>query len=278
MRIRTVLIAAMALVLVAGVGAFALYHYLTANLRLPVARPACRITAQGTVDLDPDQLGNAATIAAVGLRRRLPEQAVVVALTTAMQESKLRNLPGGDRDSIGLFQQRPSQGWGSAEQIADARYAAGRFYDELLRIPRWQTLPAADAAQAVQRSAYPEAYQRWVVSSQVLTRAFHGVAGQAVSCTLTDPPAQRGATATATLATSLLADWGVYGTVAADTLKVTAADAQTGWRYADWLVARAGEHGVRTVRYGGLVWDSHRGGWKKDPHGTPGAVVAEVWP
>ncbi len=278
MRIRTVLIAAMALVLIGAGGAFALYHYLTANLRLPVAHPACHITAQGTVDLDPDQVGNAATIAAVGLRRRLPDQAVVVALATAMQESKLRNLPGGDRDSIGLFQQRPSQGWGSAEQIADARYAAGRFYDELLRIPHWQTLRVADAAQAVQRSAYPGAYDRWVPASLVLTRAFHGVAGQAVSCTLTDPPAQRGATATATVATSLLADWGVYAKVATNSLKVPAADAQTGWRYADWLVARAGEHGIRTVRYAGMAWDSQRGSWQKDRRGTPGAVVAEVWP
>src|SRR5262245_60768023 len=96
-------------------------------------------TGTGVVTLDPAQMANAATIAAVGIRRGMPDRAVVVALATSLQESKLRNLAGGDRDSVGLFQQRPSQGWGSREEIADPRYAAGKFYAALMRVRGWET-------------------------------------------------------------------------------------------------------------------------------------------
>jgi murein DD-endopeptidase MepM/ murein hydrolase activator NlpD len=77
-----------------------------------------------------------------------------------MQESGLRNLTGGDRDSIGLFQQRPSQGWGTPQQLADPAYQAGKFFDKLITIDGWQQMPLTDAAQAVQRSAYPDAYAK----------------------------------------------------------------------------------------------------------------------
>jgi hypothetical protein len=82
----------------------------------------------------------------------------VIALATAIQESGLRNLPYGDRDSLGVFQQRSSQGWGTPAQILDPTYAASRFYRALLAVPGWQSLPLTVAANAVQRSAYPRAY------------------------------------------------------------------------------------------------------------------------
>ena len=88
-------------------------------------------------------------------------QGWIIAVATAMQESSLVNLTGGDRDSVGLFQQRPSQGWGTPEQLHDPTYAAGKFYDKLLTVAGWQTMPLTEAAQAVQRSAYPEAYAKW---------------------------------------------------------------------------------------------------------------------
>jgi murein DD-endopeptidase MepM/ murein hydrolase activator NlpD len=81
-------------------------------------------------------------------------------VATAIQESDLRNLPGGPDDSVGLFQQRPSQGWGTAAQLLDPAYAASRFYDKLLTVDGWEQLPLTEAAQAVQRSAYPDAYAR----------------------------------------------------------------------------------------------------------------------
>jgi hypothetical protein len=109
---------------------------------------------------DADQVANAATIVAVGAQRNVPPPGWVIAVATSMQESGLRNLSGGDRDSVGLFQQRPSQGWGTSHELQDPAYAAGKFYDRLLTIPDWQTIDLTDAAQAVQRSAFPDAYAK----------------------------------------------------------------------------------------------------------------------
>ncbi|WP_177231800.1 hypothetical protein [Amycolatopsis saalfeldensis] len=92
----------------------------------------------------------------------VPEQGWVVAITTAITESQLKNLPYGDRDSIGLFQQRPSQGWGSVAQIMDPTYSSEQFYRHLLAVPDWQNLTVAVAAQTVQRSGFPDpATQMW---------------------------------------------------------------------------------------------------------------------
>jgi hypothetical protein len=98
---------------------------------VPMATAECTLPVTG-VRLTGEQVGNARTIAQVGYERGLPERAVVIALATAMQESRLRNLDYGDRDSLGLFQQRPSQGWGTPAQVQDPVYAAGKFYDGLV--------------------------------------------------------------------------------------------------------------------------------------------------
>ena len=133
----------------------------------------CTVTRAGkqVASLEVDQAANAATIAGVGLRQRMSQRAVTIALATAMQESGLKNLDHGDRDSLGLFQQRPSQGWGTPEQVQDPAYAAGQFYDRLVRVPGWDTMRLTDAAQIVQRSGFPEAYQRWDGFAQSLTVA-----------------------------------------------------------------------------------------------------------
>ena len=122
--------------------------------------------------LDQTQMGHATTIVEVAVRRNLPRQAAVVALVTALQETRLRNLANravpeslayphdglsANLDSVGLFQQRMSQGWGSAAQLMDPATAAGLFYNRLLKVTGWQAMSVADAAQAVQRSAYPTA-------------------------------------------------------------------------------------------------------------------------
>ena len=121
-----------------------------------------RCTVAGlSMTLTAEQMANAATIASVGRDRGLPERAVVIALATAQQESRLRNLDYGDRDSLGLFQQRPSSGWGTPEQVQDPVYAANKFYDHLVEVPGWETGRLTEVAQAVQRSGFPEAYQQW---------------------------------------------------------------------------------------------------------------------
>lgn len=117
-------------------------------------------TAPRALALTLDQAEDATTIAAVAKRLRLPDHAVTVALATALQESKLHNVPFGDRDSVGLFQQRPSQGWGTVADLMDPEHSAGLFLDRLAKVPGWESLSVTAAAQAVQRSAYPGAYQR----------------------------------------------------------------------------------------------------------------------
>ncbi len=111
--------------------------------------------------LDPGQLANAWTIYDVGVRLGLPERAEIIAIATALQESALQNLPYGTSDSIGLFQQRPSQGWGTVGQIMDPAYAARAFYGQLMKVAGWQSKPVTVAAQEVQHSALPGAYAHW---------------------------------------------------------------------------------------------------------------------
>ncbi|WP_255952338.1 heavy metal transporter [Streptomyces odontomachi] len=130
----------------------------------------------------PEQAADAATIAVVGTSRGMPERAVTIALATAIQESGLRNLDHGDRDSLGLFQQRPSQGWGTAEQIMDPAYAAGRFYEHLAKVPGYSRLPLTVAAQRVQHSAYPQAYAKHEPDATLLAAALTGRAAATLTC------------------------------------------------------------------------------------------------
>lgn len=124
----------------------------------------------------PEQLSNAAAIVAVGKQRNVPEQGWVVALVVAIQESRLHNLDHGDRDSLGLFQQRPSQGWGSPQQIRNPTYSATQFYQHLLAIPNWQQMSLNNAAQAVQHSGVPDAYGRHEHAARQVLGAVHGTA------------------------------------------------------------------------------------------------------
>jgi hypothetical protein len=101
-------------------------------------------------------------------QRKLPARAKLVILVTGFQESGIRNLTYGDRDSVGWLQQRPSQGWGTVAQIMDPAYGAGKFYDALVKVPGWQGMPVTVAAQAVQVSGYPDAYAKWEASARAL--------------------------------------------------------------------------------------------------------------
>jgi hypothetical protein len=139
-----------------------------------------------TVRLTPTQGRHAGLIAAIAVERGLPARAVSIALATAFQESKLRNLAGGDRDSVGLFQQRPSQGWGSVEQIRDPRYATNAFYDALVEIEGYQSMRITEAAQAVQRSGFPEAYEEHADGARALASALTGYSPGAFWCVVDD--------------------------------------------------------------------------------------------
>lgn len=123
--------------------------------------------AQGTPDvgaarnLTAEQKANARIIIEEGRKLGASDRDIQIALMTAMQESSLKNLSGGDRDSAGLFQQRPSQGWGTFAQVTDPRYAAQKFYKTLFGVKNRDSMSLTQAAQTVQRSAYPDAYAKW---------------------------------------------------------------------------------------------------------------------
>ena len=262
---RTPIVVLALLAVVGAVGVVAAVRGMSGDIKLPKIGPECTVKADGEVTLDTVQMANAATITAVGVRRGMPERAVVIALATALQESKLENLDDGDRDSVGLFQQRPSQGWGTVENIKDPRYASDKFYTALKRVKGWDKMRITDAAQRVQRSAYPNAYQKWADESAVLARALTGRATGAVACTVTGAPALRGAAAAAALLNGLRLDWGKGMAKTAEQaagLTVAVSDASTGWRYAHWLVSHASDTGLERVRFADLEWHAPDGTWQ----------------
>ena len=135
--------------------------------------PAC-VASRTPHTWDGTQRENATTIVQVGVALAVPERGLVVALAAAMQESRLHNLghlgAKNDRDSLGLFQQRPSMGWGSAAQVTDPIYAATAFYLALQSVPGWDSMAVTVAAQRVQRSAFPNAYARWETDATSLVK------------------------------------------------------------------------------------------------------------
>lgn len=244
----------------------------------------------GSMSLDLEQAKNASTISAVGVSMNVPTFGIEVALATARQESKLHNLDYGDRDSVGLFQQRPSQGWGTQTQILDPVYSATKFYQALLGLPGWQKMALTDAAQAVQKSGSPTAYAQWEQFATVVAGVFTGAAGAGLGCTLDGPtfPAQskgsaalltaRGQTVVNQLRTDFgAANVGKIDGIAADGLSFSVAVPATisgggasasarAWAYANWAAAQAETLGIAQVSYGGKTWSASDGGsgWKAD--------------
>src|SRR3954466_15746308 len=162
----------------------------------PLPNPeGCTARVGGVVvDLSTEQAENAATIAAVAVRRGLPARAASIALATAYQESKLRNLDHGDRDSLGLFQQRPSQGWGTAKQIENPYHAINAFYDALVKVDGYQSMQITEAAQRVQHSGFPDAYADHEADGRALASALTGYSPHRFSCVVdaaTDLDAQK---------------------------------------------------------------------------------------
>ncbi len=248
--------------------------------------------------IHPEQAANAATIEAVASSRGLPERAVTIALATAMQESGLRNIGHGDRDSLGLFQQRPSQGWGTREQIMDPVYAAGQFYAHLVEVPGYSRLPLTVAAQKVQRSGFPQAYAKHEANASLLTAALTGRHAAALNCTMGpggpdgapgDPEQVREQLARE-FGPEVLGGEGEDGSVAAGTgggrskpgaapgsasqgasegasenlsaaeaaIVLPAASPERGWELAHWAVAQAGQLRIGEISYGGRVWSAKR--------------------
>ncbi|WP_299528363.1 hypothetical protein [uncultured Streptomyces sp.] len=231
--------------------------------------------------LTADQAANAATIAAVGTTGRMPERAVTIALATALQESALRNIDYGDRDSLGLFQQRPSQGWGTPAQILDPVYSAGKFYEHLAEVPGYSRLPLTEAAQRVQRSGFPQAYAKHEPDATLLAAALTGRSRATLDCA----PSQAAAAGpgdAAKVRAELVRDFGdgvlpateAAGPPGGDTVSVpvarvreSGADAEgadrRGWELAHWAVARAEALRIDRVVFGDRVWRAGEG-WRTE--------------
>ncbi|WP_405818027.1 C40 family peptidase [Streptomyces sp. NBC_01390] len=144
---------------------------------------------------DPaEQVPNAKTIQATGVAMNIPARGQIVALATALQESGLRNLTYGDRDSLGLFQQRPSQGWGTANEILDPVHASSKFYEALEKVSGWQSLSVTQAAQTVQKSGYPEAYAKWEPLATALQQAIEPLLSEAGGTSPSPSPSGSGST------------------------------------------------------------------------------------
>ncbi|MEV8095013.1 hypothetical protein [Kitasatospora sp. NPDC085879] len=308
--LRRLLIGLVAVALVAG-----LVLYLNRD-RLIVPPEGCRIsTAAGSGTLDLAQAANASTIAAVAMSRGLPERAVTIALATAMQESKIHNLDGGDRDSVGLFQQRPSQGWGTAEQIKDPVYATNKFLDGLVKVPGYARMPLTDAAQQVQKSGYPQAYAKHESNAMLVTSALTGREAASLDCVvhdLAEPAAAVSASGSPSPSASPSAgrrpadvgervrrEFGRMVSVAAapkgpkDARTVLAlgpqasastdsgpdGQRQSGWAVAQWAVAHAQELGIGAVAFDDRVWrfDHPTEGWQtKDAAAPAGQVLVTL--
>lgn len=242
--------------------------------------------------MDPEQLLNASAVADVAMQRNLPTRALIVALATAQQESKLRNLTYGDADSVGLFQQRPTQGWGSKEQILVPSYAAGRFFDALLKVPNWQDLSVTQAAYEVQHNAYPDAYKDWEPRATALTGALTGTTSTQLSCRLAHPVTTGSVTA---VTSGLQADLAINhpSVVPLDSKRTavtvtgladtgsgddTAAKHRTG-TVAAWAIAHAATDGITSVVVGDQEWRPDRDGWhNSDQPAAAGSVVLTVGP
>ena len=215
----------------------------------PVTQGCLASTDGGSAFVSPEQSKWASVIVAESIRRGLPARAATIALATAMQESSLRNIDYGDRDSVGLFQQRPSQDWGTAEQIMDPWYSSGKFYEALVKVKGWQTGDINDVAQAVQRSGVPEGYRKHVEEAKVLASALTGHSSASLSCAVRDS-----ATPSVNLLPQVL-EKGLRGKVtvtAQDNLwTLTAPDATTAWAAAHLSMANLRDAGVRSIAVSG---------------------------
>jgi hypothetical protein len=265
------------LALLLVIAGYFIYHSFR-NVTSPPPPPGCQVgTGVQAIDLAPEQAEVAATIAGVAARHRLPRQAVTIALAAALQESKLHNLDYGDRDSVGIFQQRPSEGWGSATELQDPVYATTKFYAALIKVHGYATMPVDRAAQAVQHSADGSAYQQWTDIAGQLTGSFTGKSPHTVSCWYTPS----GPANLAGVEKQVRQTFGPAGRKAVVVRITTARSAKknvtvlqvkpaAGWTVASWLVAHAQAYHLSQIRYAGFSWKAANGtmGWQRETNPT----------
>ena len=236
------------------------------------------------VSLDTEQANVAATIAGVAAHEHLPRHAVTIAYATAMQESHLHNLNYGDLDSVGVFQQRPSEGWGTATQLENPVYATIKFFSALVRVHGYLDMPVDRAAQAVQHSADGSAYSQYDVTASALTSAFTGQWPRSVWCWYAPGPQPK--TNFAAAASAMATTFGSPGRGRAvlgfttsrsgkSPVAVVRVRSAAAWTVTSWLVAHAQVYGISDVRYAGYEWQTANGseGWQPDAGSAAGSIL-----
>jgi hypothetical protein len=270
------------IVVVVAVGGYFGARALWQTAKTALASDTCTI---GSYDIDPSQASVAATMVGAVTRygvahphSGIGERAAVLVLAAGLQESKLRNLaPGdGDRDSVGVLQQRPSQGWGGAAAqrdptvLNDVFFATTTFLDHRVKVPNWQAMSLADAVQAVQVSADGGAYAQHEPEAQALADALLGTTTAGISCSFDKPTKVAPA---ATVAQLLRHDLAVNPpTVTGRSLRVP----QARWQTAAWLIAQADRLGIEQVSYDRKTW-TRTDGWHADRAAGTTAVVATMY-
>ncbi len=286
---RPLIVLAVIAVLLA-VGAYAAYSLYQRFVVQVLTVPGCQAgSGDNAIALDFGQAADAATIAGVAVREHLPSRALTIAYATAFQESKLENLSYGDRDSVGIFQQRPSEGWGSAAQLQDPAYAARAFYGALVQVPNYTKIPVYEAAQQVQKSADGYAYEQYAQTGALLAGDYTS-APHAVTCWY-NPATQAADQGVSTKLNLTGAVKGLedsfgkpgYGQVVTGITRAGSGEAVTlsaaatgGWAVANWLVSHASSYGITRVSYAGYQWTAGltETSWQATSAATAGGIVA----
>ena len=253
----------------------------------PPPPPASLCEAQvgsAVADLSWEQSRNASIIAGVAAQRGLVPRAVSIGLTTAFQESGIRNLDYGDRDSLGIFQQRPSQGWGTEEQIMDPYYATGKFFDVMVTVDDWQDADIGDVAQEVQRSGFPDAYDQHVATARTLASALSGQTPAAWSCIVHDSepadPEQLLSQLTRAYGATVNAQIVTPDTVGEPvTIQITASSEEIAWSAGAFAQSWATQTGVTKVSVGQYEWTASPtvlAGWVGIPEDARDATSVTV--
>jgi hypothetical protein len=244
------------------------------NRRIVLMTSGCESVGDGRVlTLNTDQAAIAATIAGVAHSRRLPAHAVTIAYATAWQESHLQDPDYGTLDSVGVFQQRPSQGWGTPKELIDPVYSAGAFFAALVKVPNYLTIPVYQAAQDVQRSADGQAYMNYQQQAAWMSGPFTGGTPHAVWCWYPQDSAK--SLELTPMRAELTRTFGRLDLRRDKTSpSVGIRHSAAGWTVASWLVTHATTYGLTSVRFAGYQWSLSAGnkGWTRDPSAPRGSV------
>lgn len=232
------------------------WYYQRNKAPWPMADQCVANVTGASVPLDVDQSHFASIIVGLSVRRGLAPRAASIAIATVYQESGIRNLDYGDRDSLGLFQQRPSQGWGTEEQVMDPYHATDKFYDALVKVEGWESGDINDMAQAVQRSGHPNGYRRHIDNARRIASSLTGETPASFTCRISNPPVANpkgfADFAKRTLPGSAKVSLHV------DRVEITSKTQQQAWSAAHIAVANTGWFGVKEVTVAGQTWTASR--------------------